>query len=144
MTLHTQLLTDTATPPYRATVGAAGLDLYADENATIPAHGQAWVKTGIAVAIDPGKCGLIWPRSGLAGQGITPDAGLIDWDYRGEVKVLLVNRTGFAFAVARGDRIAQLLIMPVYGDAVEIVDRLSETTRGTNGFGSTGGVHVLV
>lgn len=137
MTLHVKLLTKTAKNPIRATEGSAGLDLFADEDITIPAHCRAWVKTGIAVSIDPGKAGLIWPRSGLAGKGITTDAGLIDSDYRGEIKVLLVNHSAFQFGVNKGNRIAQLVIIPAYGDNVESADELIPTTRGENGFGST-------
>lgn len=131
-------LTETAKMPLRATPSAAGFDLFSDEYATIPAHGQVWVSTGIAVGIDPGKCGLIWPRSGLAGKGITTDAGVVDSDYRGEVKILMVNRTAYAYPVSPGDRIAQMIITIAYGDEASQVDELSETQRGTGGFGHTG------
>ena len=138
MPLYLQRLTETAISPTRATDGAAGLDLYADEPAMIPEYNRAWVKTGIAVAIAPGYVGLVWPRSGLAGSGLDTSAGVVDSDYRGELKVLLCNGTPHRRGVKQGDRIAQLLIMPIGMPNVIEVDALPETSRGANGFGSTG------
>ena len=95
--------------------------------------------TGIVLALPPGHVGLVWPRSGLAlRHGIDTLAGVIDSDYRGEVRVVLVNHGGEPFAIARGDRIAQLLVQKV--ERVEFVarDTLDATTRGAGGFGSTG------
>ena len=138
MPLYLKKLTETATTPIRATDGAAGLDLYADETITIPEYRRAWVSTGIAVAVAPGYCGLVWPRSGLAGKGLDTSAGVIDADYRGEVKVLLVNGSHERKTVHAGDRIAQLLIVPVGMPNVIEVDALPATERGENGFGSTG------
>jgi len=137
MPLYLQL-TETAQRPTRATEGAAGLDLYADETLTIPEYRRAWVSTGIAVAIAPGYVGLVWPRSGLAGKGLDTSAGVIDCDFRGELKVLLVNGSHERKTVKAGDRIAQLLIMPVGMPNVIEVDALPATERGENGFGSTG------
>lgn len=96
------------------------------------------MSTGIAVAIAPGYCGLVWPRSGLAGHGLDTSAGVIDSDYRGPVKVLLCNGTPHRKTVHAGDRIAQLLIMPVLMPNVIEVDALPASERGANGFGSTG------
>lgn len=138
MPLYLQKLTETAQRPTRATEGAAGLDLYADETITIPEYRRAWVSTGIAVAIAPGYCGLVWPRSGLAGKGLDTSAGVIDCDFRGELKVLLCNGSHERKTVHAGDRIAQLLIMPVIMPNVIEVDALPATERGENGFGSTG------
>lgn len=138
MPLYLQRLTETAQRPIRATDGAAGLDLYADETITIPEYRRAWVSTGIAVAIAPGYCGLVWPRSGLAGKGLDTSAGVIDCDFRGELKVLLCNGTHERQTVHAGDRIAQLLIMPVLMPTVIEVDALPASERGANGFGSTG------
>ena len=138
MPLYLKKLTETATTPIRATIGAAGLDLYADETVTIPEYHRAWVSTGIAVAVAPGYCGLVWPRSGLAGKGLDTSAGVIDCDFRGELKVLLCNGTHERKTVKAGDRIAQLLIMPVGMPNVIEVDALPATERGANGFGSTG------
>ncbi len=142
MTLKVKLLTSTAKAPTKATDGSAGFDLYADEDCSLDAiyeGARKTVSTGISVAIDPDKVGLIWPRSGLAAKhGIDTGAGVIDSDYRGEVKVLLFNHGHVPFDIRRGDRIAQLLIVPAYGQSVEIVDELDDTERGGNGFGSSG------
>ena len=99
------------------------------------------VPTGIAVALPAGVCGLVLPRSGLAarhGIGVVNGPGLIDPDYRGEVQVVLINHGSEAFSAAAGDRIAQLLLVPFASPAVEVVSELSETERGTGGFGSSG------
>lgn len=135
-----KLLTDTATAPTYATDGSAGLDLYADGDYAIPSESDfAVVSTGISVEIDADKTGLVWPRSGMASKfGIDTGAGVIDSDYRGEVKVLLFNHGEYAYKIKRGDRIAQLLIVPSYRPKIEIVDSLDETERGAGGFGSTG------
>ena len=137
MTTFVKRLTETARLPTRGSAFAAGLDLYADEDCTL-GYGEARaVKTGIAVAISPHLVGLIWPRSGMASIGVTTDAGVIDADYRGEVRVLLVNRGLEAVKVTRGMRIAQMLIQPVLPAMTE-VDELPATERGDGGFGSTG------
>ncbi len=138
--LQVKRLTATAKLPTRAHEYDAGLDLYADENATIPPHGgHVLVKTGVAMAIDAGKVGLIWPRSGLdAKQGITTGAGVVDAGYRGGVSVLLRNHSSRSFGVLRGDKIAQMLIQPICPDVVFEVDDLAGTERGEQGFGSTG------
>lgn len=143
MTLIVKRLTDTAKLPTKGSDGAAGFDLYADEDCAVYPHPMAesrrLVSTGIALSIDPGKVGLIWPRSGIAVKfGMETGAGVIDSDYRGEIKVLLFNFGNSAFEIKRGDRIAQLLIVPVYGQSVVEVDDLSDTARGVFGFGSTG------
>ncbi len=138
MPLYLQRLTETAKLPTRAMEYAAGLDLYADETITIPEYHRAWVSTGIAIALNPYHVGQIWPRSGLAGHGLDTSAGVVDSDYRGEVKVLLVNGSHERKTVRAGDRIAQLLIVPIIRLELIEVDALPETERGANGFGSTG------
>lgn len=138
MPLYLQRLTETAKLPTRATEYAAGLDLYADETITIPEYHRAWVSTGIAIALNPYHVGQIWPRSGLAGHGLDTSAGVVDSDYRGEVKVLLVNGSHERKTVRAGDRIAQLLIVPITRPELIEVDALPATERGANGFGSTG------
>lgn len=136
--LYVKRLTETAQLPKMATDGSAGYDLYADAEVTIPEFGRAVVSTGIAVSIDPGKVGLIWPRSGLAVKGVSTDAGVIDSDYRGCIGVVLTNATKHRYTVQRGDRIAQMIIQPAFRDTVVEVDSLNETDRGAGGFGSTG------
>ena len=126
-----------ALPEY-ATDGAAGADLRAAESVTLPAGGRAAVATGVSVEIPAGYVGLVWPRSGLAVRhGIDTLAGVIDSDYRGEVKVVLVNHGPEPWAVAPGDRIAQLLIQPV-ARARFTRAALAPSGRGAGGFGSTG------
>lgn len=129
--------------PAYAKPGDAGVDLRASETLTIRAGGhRALVPTGVAVAIPRGYAGFVQPRSGLAlRHGVTclNTPGLIDSDYRGELKVLLVNTDpGEDFEIERGDRIAQLVIQAVeHADFVE-VDALDGTERGEGGFGHTG------
>ncbi|MBO6768790.1 MAG: dUTP diphosphatase [Erythrobacter sp.] len=130
-----------ALPAY-ATRGAAGMDVLAAEELTLEPGQRHAVATGFAVAIPPGFEIQVRPRSGLAlKHGITvPNTpGTIDSDYRGELKVIMINHGAEEFAIERGDRIAQLVLAPVIQSAWEEVDELDETDRGTGGFGSTGG-----
>lgn len=127
--------------PNYATEGAAGMDVVAAETATLAPGARAAVATGFAIAIPPGFEVQVRPRSGLAlKHGVTclNTPGTIDSDYRGEVKVILVNHGQEPFAIARGDRIAQLVPAPVQRAILETVDRLDDTRRGNGGFGSTG------
>jgi dUTP pyrophosphatase len=129
----------TGLPPRYASAAAAGADLHAAEALVIGPGDRAAVATGIHVELPPGHVGLVWPRSGLAlRHGIDTLAGVIDSDYRGEVKVVLVNHGREPFRIEPGDRVAQLLVQRV--ERVEFVpeDGLSATGRGTGGFGSTG------
>jgi dUTP pyrophosphatase len=130
-----------ALPAY-ATKGAAGMDVLAAEECTIAPGARHAVATGFALAIPQGYEVQVRPRSGLAlKHGITvPNTpGTIDSDYRGELKVILINHGGEDFAIARGDRIAQLVLAPVVQARWSEVEELDETARGTGGFGSTGG-----
>ena len=128
--------------PAYATSGAAGMDVVAAETVTLQPGQRHAVATGLALAIPPGFEIQVRPRSGLAlKHGITvPNTpGTIDSDYRGELKVILINHGPDAFAIARGDRIAQLVLAPVVQAAWDEVDELGDTERGAGGFGSTGG-----
>ena len=128
--------------PTYATDGAAGMDVCAAEDVELPPGGRHAVATGFAVAIPDGYEIQVRPRSGLAFKhGITvPNApGTIDSDYRGELKVLLINHGRESFSIQRGDRVAQLVLAPVTRAAFAEVDDLDETSRGSGGFGSTGG-----
>jgi dUTP pyrophosphatase len=135
-------LNEDAVLPSRAHEGDAGLDLYACEMAHI-GPGERWsVGTGIAVEIPAGHAGLVLPRSGLAkrhGIALVNSPGLIDSGYRGELRVLLLNTDpADTFRVAKGDRIAQLVLVPIaIGTPVE-VEALAESARGEGGFGSSG------
>ena len=127
--------------PVYATAGAAGMDVVAAEALTLAPGARAAVATGFAIAIPEGYEVQVRPRSGLAlKHGITclNTPGTIDADYRGEVKVILANLGDAPFAIAIGDRIAQLVPAPVQRATLEIVEALDDTTRGSGGFGSTG------
>jgi dUTP pyrophosphatase len=132
--------------PAYATTGAAGMDVVAAEEVTIPPGGRHAVATGLALAIPPGFEVQVRPRSGLAlKHGITvPNTpGTIDSDYRGELKVILINHGAKPFPIQRGDRVAQLVLAPVTRAVWDEVAELDETARGAGGFGSTGGVEAL-
>jgi dUTP pyrophosphatase len=129
--------------PLMKTAGSAGLDLAAavDDAVLIPVGGRALVPTGFAIALPEGYEGQVRPRSGLAVQhGVTVlnAPGTIDADYRGEMKVPLINLGDAPFTVTRGMRIAQLVIAPVTGVRLVEVAELDATERGEGGFGSTG------
>jgi dUTP pyrophosphatase len=137
-------LYDDAIEPTRATQDSAGLDLYSWQSSHLRPGEWAAVRTGIAISLPPGHVGLVCPRSGLASKhGITVlnAPGVIDADYRGEIRVLLINLGCEAWLINTGDRIAQLVITPVAPiRLVEIgpSDKLEKTSRGSGGFGSTG------
>lgn len=132
-------LVEHAIVPRRATDGAAGYDLSASEDATVPSRGRFAVSTGISIGLPEGTYGRIAPRSGLAYKfGINVFAGVIDIDYRGEVKVILYNSGVHPFVIQRGDRIAQLIIEKIETPDVAVVMDIDETARGDGGFGSTG------
>jgi dUTP pyrophosphatase len=129
--------------PSAKTRDSAGLDLSAavEDAVLIPAGGRALIPTGFAIALPPGHEGQVRPRSGLAVQhGVTVlnAPGTIDADYRGEVKVPLINLGAEPFTVTRGMRIAQLVVAPVASVRLVEVATLHETERGIRGFGSTG------
>ena len=143
MQIHVQRLDPDLPLPAQQHTDDAGFDLHAREDAVLaPGGGRAVVPTGLAVAIPPGYAGFVLPRSGLAlKHGVTclNAPGLIDPQYRGELKVLLVNTDpSVAYAVHRGDRIAQLVIQAVATVEWLEVDALDSSTRDEYGFGSTG------
>lgn len=122
---------------------AAGADLYACLEAPVSiAPGETfWVPTGIALEVPAGCAGLIYARSSLgAKRGLAPanKVGVIDPDYRGEVRVVLLNHSNQVQTLQPGERVAQLLITPVLTPAYEEAEELSDTSRGSGGFGSTG------
>ncbi len=131
--------------PTQQTAGAAGLDLRAalpeDETLTIGAGRRAMVPCGFAIALPQGFEAQVRPRSGLAAKyGVTVlnSPGTIDADYRGEVKVVLINLGEEIFEIRRGDRIAQMVVAPVSAVGFVIKESLDETERGSGGHGSTG------
>ena len=128
--------------PSYATAGAAGMDLRSAETLTLKSGARALVATGIAIALPPGIEGQVRPRSGLAvkfGVTVLNAPGTIDCDYRGEIKVPLINHGDVDFMIARGDRIAQMIIAPAPQVSLLEVSMLDETLRGASGFGSSGG-----
>lgn len=132
---------DAAVPAHAYGDGDAGVDLSSVVDVTINAGMRALVLTGIAVAIPPGYGGFVQPRSGLAarhGITLTNSPGLIDSNYRGEIQVIVQNTGAEPFVINAGDRIAQLVIMPVEHAEFELVDELPESGRGSGGFGSSG------
>lgn len=131
--------------PRYETALAAGCDLRAaigEGDLLILKPGErAMVPTGFAIALPPGWEAQIRPRSGLAakhGVGVINAPGTVDADYRGEVKIILINHGAEDFVIRRGERIAQMIFAPVYQAQFEEVDELDETARGAGGFGSTG------
>src|SRR5690349_22829131 len=127
--------------PQYATAGAAGMDILSAEEVTLAPGARHAVATGLSVAIPPGYEIQVRPRSGLAlkhGISVPNTPGTIDSDYRGELKVILINHGSEPFAIHRGDRIAQLVLAPVLRASWLKVDELDETQRGEGGFGSTG------
>jgi dUTP pyrophosphatase len=127
-----------ALPEY-GSAAAAGADLRASEEMVIAPGGRAAVPTAVHLEIPTGHVGLIWPRSGLAVRhGIDTLAGVVDSDYRGEVRVVLVNHGDAEFRIEPGDRIGQLLVQKVERAAFARAGSLAATSRGEGGFGSTG------
>lgn len=143
MTINIKKLNEKAVIPAYGSEYAAGADLYAclEGELTIPPHETAVIPTGIALELPVGYAGLIYARSGLATKkGLAPanKVGVVDCDYRGEVKVALHNHSGAAQTVSAGERVAQLVITPYITANFCEVDELSQTVRGAGGFGSTG------
>ena len=142
--LQIKKLKENAKVPTRGTQGSAGLDLCAciDEPITLNCGDTAVIPTGIAIALPSANYGaFVFPRSGIAvkhGIGLLNSVGVVDSDYRGEVMVGVINQKREAYTIEPGERIAQMVIMPVSMMPVEEVSELNETDRGDGGFGSTG------
>lgn len=143
MNIALKKITDTAKMPERGSAAAAGYDLFADitEDQVIEPHDTKMIGTGIAVAIPDGYFGGIYARSGLsAKEGLRPAncTGVVDADYRGEIKVALHNDSTEARKIVPGQKIAQMVVMPFLDVVFEEQDTLDQTDRGAGGFGSTG------
>ncbi len=141
MKINIKKLHENVTIPAKGSDYAAGYDLYALNDEVIYPHNTTKVSTGIAVEIPEGYFGGVFARSGLAGKkGLRPAncVGVIDSDYRGEIIVLLHNDTNKYQLISKGDRIAQLVILPFLAVEFIEVEQLNETERGDGGFGSTG------
>ena len=141
--IHVKILRSGAKLPTYGTAGAAGADLYAciDAPMTVRPGETVFIPTGIALEVPQGCAGLVYARSGLAcKRGLAPanKVGVVDSDYRGEIMVALHNHAGTPQRIENGERIAQMVITPVLTPEYQIVPELSDTSRGTGGFGSTG------
>ena len=144
MEIKVKKLNEKARLPFRATKGSAGADLFAcvDQDITIAAGERRLIPTGIAIELpDSGFGAFVFPRSSVSskfGVSLANCVGVIDSDYRGEIRVPLINHSGTAYTVKNGDRIAQMVIMPVVLPEYTETDTLGDTERGEGGFGSTG------
>lgn len=124
--------------PEKAHPDDAGFDLMAREGQIVPAHGSATFNTGVHIEIPQGFVGFLKSKSGLnVKHGITSE-GVIDAGYTGSICVKLYNNTRIPYMVEKGDKISQLVILPICSGELEVVDSLDETARGNNGFGSSG------
>lgn len=133
-----RLLSSAAVKPVYATSGSACMDVYAAEGVIVEPGDTVAIGTGLAMEVPEGYKVSVLPRSGLALKGIEVIEGTIDSDYRGEIKVIMANRSTSAFTVKPGTRIAQIELVPVYPMHFNVVEELGDTRRGTGGFGSTG------
>lgn len=143
MNIRVKKVNKNAILPNRATVSSAGADLYAclSEDVVIEPSQRILIPTGIVMAIPEGYGGFIFPRSGTAskyGISLSNCVGVVDSDYRGEVKIAVINHGNEAYTIRNGDRVAQMVIMPVDLCCYTECDSLDETERGVGGFGSTG------
>lgn len=128
-----------AYPPVRAHDTDAGLDLRAREDTIVPARGSAVIGTGTHIELPPGCCGLLVSKSGLNTKKDITSTGLVDEPYRGEIFVKLYNHGNRNYEVKAGDKVSQLVVIPVRYEPVRFVDKINmDTDRGCNGFGSTG------
>ena len=144
MEIKYKTLRSSATPPLRATEGSAGADLCAavDGPVTIRPHTAEQIPTGLAIELPSCEyAAFVFARSGLSRKhGVAPvnGVGVIDSDYRGEIIVALVNQFDEPYTIMPGERVAQLVVMPVISAEFRLTDELSDTARGAGGFGSTG------
>ncbi|MBQ6655287.1 MAG: dUTP diphosphatase [Erysipelotrichaceae bacterium] len=141
MKINIRKLSEGAIIPTRGSSQSAGVDLYSSESAEVEAGQTTMIKTGLSIEIPDGYFGAVFARSGLASRaGLRPAncVGVIDSDYRGEVIVALHNDSDVTRQVEKGERIAQLVILPYLSVEFNEVEELSETERQAGGFGSTG------
>lgn len=143
-TVKVKKLKENAVVPKRATIGSAGADIYAciDEPVTIEPGSLAMIPIGLAIELESSDCAaFLFARSGLGvkhGITLSNGVGVVDSDYRGEVCVGLCNVSNESYTISAGERIAQMVIMPVKPAEFVVADELSDTSRGEGGFGSTG------
>ncbi len=128
--------------PHRAYDNDAGADLFSIERVEIHPHDSAKIKTGISIALPKKTAGLIWGKSSVETRGLIVTAGLIDEGYRGEVIICMQNLTDKIQIIEKGDKVAQLLVIPVYYPSFKETKELPSSKRGIFGFGSTGKSHM--
>lgn len=131
-------LTPNALLPHRAHPTDSGADLFAVQRTVLPPHAITHVHTGIAVELPENTSGIIWGKSSVESKGIKAMAGLVDAPYRGELIVCMYNLTDTEFVFEQGQKVAQLVVLPTLYPQMEEVKELSDTSRGSGGFGSTG------
>lgn len=124
--------------PFRAHPTDSGADLFALTRTVLPARQITYVHTGVAVELPENTSGIIWGKSSVESKGIKAMAGLVDAPYRGELIVCMYNLNDTEFVFEAGQKVAQLVVLPTLYPTFEEVEQLSDTTRGTGGFGSTG------
>jgi dUTP pyrophosphatase len=138
MKVKIKKLVDSAHLPERAYDNDAGADLFSVEEVTIQPHSPAQIKTGISISLPKKTCGILWGKSSIETKGLIITAGLIDEGYRGEIIVCVFNLTDKIQIVEKNQKIAQLVVMPIYYPKFKEVKDLSKSKRGIFGFGSTG------
>lgn len=137
-TFQVKLNYEDAQEPTRGSDEAAGYDLYSYESETVVPKQIKLIDTGISIRVPEGTYGRIAPRSSVSKKGILINAGVIDRDYRGPVKVMVHNLSNNDYVINKNDRIAQLILEQIKTPPVELVEELDDTERGDGGFGSTG------
>ena len=137
-TFQVKLNYEDAQAPTRGSDEAAGYDLYSYESETVASNQIKLIDTGISIRVPEGTYGRIAPRSSVSKKGILVNAGVIDRDYRGPVKIMLHNLSNNDYVINKNDRIAQLILEQIKTPPVQLVEELDDTERGDGGFGSTG------
>jgi dUTP pyrophosphatase len=132
------MLDEGAIMPTRAYATDAGLDLYSPEKVDVPPRGSVTIDTGVHIELPVNTVGMVKSKSGLNVKHGIQSEGVIDVGYTGSIRVKLYNHSGRWYRVNKGDKISQLVILPILTPDLELVDNLDETERGTGGFGSTG------
>ncbi len=139
MQIKIKRLTSTAKLPRYAKVSDAGMDIYADETYTLQPGERRGISTGISFELPQGYVALVWDKSGVAFKaGLKTMGGVVDAGYRGEIKIIIHNLSKEAYHIEQGKKIAQILIQKVEQPEIIEATELSESDRGTGGFGSTG------
>ncbi len=138
MEIQVKKLHPSAILPERAHPNDAGADLFSIEEIEIAPHSSAKVKTGITIALHENTAGFVWGKSSIESKGMKIMAGVIDEGYRGEIIVCIFNLTNETQILTKGRKIAQLIVKPVYYPVFKEMAELSESKRGSGGFGSTG------